>query len=430
MLAARATCCRCPPSRWTAPGRRRPRGGRSGTSPLEIPVWDATLCIQCNKCALVCPHAAIRAKVYEPAALAGAPRASSRIAFKAADLPGPRVHAPGGARGLHRLQPVRRGLPGEGQDQPAPQGDRHGSRSAPLRDCRASELRLLPRPARGGPHHAARSTSRARSSSQPLFEYSGACAGCGETPYVKLLTQLFGDRAADRQRHRLLVDLRRQPADHALHGEREGRGPAWANSLFEDNAEFGLGFRLAVGQHARAGRGAAAARSRAGSATALVAELLAARPDRARPGIAGAAASASRRCATGCRAIAGPEARAAGALADYLVKKSVWIVGGDGWAYDIGFGGLDHVLSTGRNVNILVLDTEVYSNTGGQQSKATPLGAAAKFAAAGKAIAEEGPGPAGDELRQRLRGAGRLRRQGRPDGAGVARRPRPTPGRR
>jgi pyruvate-ferredoxin/flavodoxin oxidoreductase len=225
---------------------------------------------------------------------------------------------------------------------------------------------------------------------QPLFEYSGACSGCGETPYLKLLTQLFGDR--------LLIA--NATGCSSIYGgnlpttpytEREGRGPAWANSLFEDNAEFGLGMRLALDQPAalrpRAGREPrAAARRRAGRRAA----------DRAdqggRRGRHRRAARAGRRAAAKLLAEPG-DGRGASACwpRRHLVASSVWIVGGDGWAYDIGFGGLDHVLASGRNVNILVLDTEVYSNTGGQASKSTPRGAVAKFAAGGKAIAQEGP---------------------------------------
>jgi pyruvate-ferredoxin/flavodoxin oxidoreductase len=216
---------------------------------------------------------------------------------------------------------------------------------------------------------------------EPLFEYSGACAGCGETPYLKLLTQLFGDR--------LLIA--NATGCSSIYGgnlpttpyttNRDGRGPAWSNSLFEDNAEFGFGLRLGVDAHAAGARAIVAGlANRLGDN--LAGELLNADQTREvgvfeqrarvlalRPKLAG---------------IDAPEARRLETLADYLVKKSVWLVGGDGWAYDIGYGGLDHVLASRRDVNILVLDTEVYSNTGGQQSKATPLGAVAKFAAAGK----------------------------------------------
>ncbi|HEV8267273.1 MAG TPA: thiamine pyrophosphate-dependent enzyme, partial [Thermoanaerobaculia bacterium] len=217
----------------------------------------------------------------------------------------------------------------------------------------------------------------------PLFEFSGACAGCGETPYVKLLTQLYGDRAL----------IANATGCSSIYGgnlpttpyttNRDGRGPAWANSLFEDNAEFGFGMRLAVDAHVAQAKELVTSLGGAIGET-LVGEILSA-DQSSEAGIA----EQRRRVVELRRQIAGldrSEARRLDLLADYLVKKSVWIVGGDGWAYDIGYGGLDHVLAQGRNVNILVLDTEVYSNTGGQQSKATPLGAAAKFAASGKGV--------------------------------------------
>jgi len=217
---------------------------------------------------------------------------------------------------------------------------------------------------------------------EPLFEYSGACAGCGETPYIKLMTQLFGDRAV----------IANATGCSSIYGgnlpttpyttNRDGRGPAWANSLFEDNAEFGLGIRLSLDQHER----------RAQARLQAIAPQLPA-------GLADAILRADQSSEAGIKAQRErieTLKRSALALAerdldifDYLVKKSVWIVGGDGWAYDIGYGGLDHVLASGANVNILVLDTEVYSNTGGQSSKATPTGASAKFAAAGKAAGKK-----------------------------------------
>ncbi|MCB9526329.1 MAG: 4Fe-4S binding protein, partial [Myxococcales bacterium] len=222
---------------------------------------------------------------------------------------------------------------------------------------------------------------------RPLFEYSGACAGCGETPYVKLLTQLFGDRAL----------IANATGCSSIYGGNlpttpyctndDGRGPAWSNSLFEDNAEFGLGFRLAVDQlnaHAKTLLGALAPK--------LDDELVAALRGAEQGDDAGIDAQRARvEALRGALApLAGdPQAKALLDIADYLVRKSVWIVGGDGWAYDIGYGGLDHVLASGKDVNILVLDTEVYSNTGGQASKATPLGAVAKFAADGKGLGKK-----------------------------------------
>jgi pyruvate-ferredoxin/flavodoxin oxidoreductase len=220
----------------------------------------------------------------------------------------------------------------------------------------------------------------------PLFEYSGACAGCGETPYLKLMTQLFGDR----------VLVANATGCSSIYGgnlpttpysqDRNGRGPAWSNSLFEDNAEFGLGMRLALDEHRK--HAAALAKSLASKlGETLVKGLL----EADQSSEAGIAAQRERVLALQ-QALAknpGPESERLLQLADYLVKKNVWIVGGDGWAYDIGYGGLDHVLSLRRDVNVLILDTEVYSNTGGQASKATPIGASAKFASAGKEVGKK-----------------------------------------
>jgi pyruvate-ferredoxin/flavodoxin oxidoreductase len=216
---------------------------------------------------------------------------------------------------------------------------------------------------------------------RPLFEYSGACAGCGETPYIKLMTQLYGDRVlvANATGCSSIYGANLPTTPYTV--DRNGRGPAWSNSLFEDNAEFGLGMRLALDQHMEQAVGLLnGLGSRLGDN--LVREILEA--DQSNE----AGIQAQRRRVMALKealaGIPGAEAQRLLHLADYLVKKNVWIVGGDGWAYDIGYGGLDHVLSMHRDVNVLVLDTEVYSNTGGQQSKATPTGAAAKFASAGK----------------------------------------------
>jgi pyruvate-ferredoxin/flavodoxin oxidoreductase len=221
---------------------------------------------------------------------------------------------------------------------------------------------------------------------QPLFEYSGACAGCGETPYIKLMTQLFGDR----------VLVANATGCSSIYGgnlpttpyttDPNGRGPAWSNSLFEDNAEFGLGMRLALDQHMEQAVGLLN-----GLAPKLGENLVRGLLEADQSNEAGIAAQRERVKALrdALARLPGKDSERLRLLADYLVKKNVWIVGGDGWAYDIGYGGLDHVLSMTRDVNILVLDTEVYSNTGGQQSKATPTGAAAKFASAGKEIGKK-----------------------------------------
>ena len=346
----------------------------------EIPVWDPGICIQCNKCALVCPHAAIRVKVYEPSHLADAPPTFKSIDFRASDYAGFKYTvqvAPEDCTGCtlcvmfcpakDKANPKHKSINMEPQP-PLKEAERDNyAYFLDLPDPDRSRARVL--------------DVKSTQFFQPLFEYSGACAGCGETPYIKLMTQLFGDRAL----------VANATGCSSIYGgnlpttpyctNREGRGPAWSNSLFEDNAEFGLGLRLALDSHRDAARDLLADLS-SELPDVLVRELLSA--DQSTE--AGIAAQRSRVAHLQAQLAGRPEPAAArlALLADYLVKKSVWIVGGDGWAYDIGYGGLDHVLASGRDVNILVLDTEVYSNTGGQQSKATPLGAAAKFAAAGK----------------------------------------------
>jgi pyruvate-ferredoxin/flavodoxin oxidoreductase len=352
---------------------------------LDIPVWDAAICIQCNQCALVCPHAAIRAKVYDDSALAGAPPTFKSTAYKGTDHRGQQFTiqvAPEDCTGCNLCVNV---CPAKDRTNPKHKAiDMHPQ--APLREAERAnyafflDIPELPRVDIGRIDH------KSSQFLEPLFEYSGACAGCGETPYLKLLTQLFGDR--------LLIA--NATGCSSIYGgnlpttpyttNRDGRGPAWSNSLFEDNAEFGFGFRLALDAHVAAARGLVehlGPQMGDGLAAAL---LGADQSDEA--GLA-----AQRQRVLDLRRVlaghTGAEARRLETLADYLVKKSVWLVGGDGWAYDIGYGGLDHVLASRRDVNILVLDTEVYSNTGGQQSKATPLGAAAKFAAAGKPVGKK-----------------------------------------
>jgi pyruvate-ferredoxin/flavodoxin oxidoreductase len=345
----------------------------------HIPVWDEAICIQCNKCAMVCPHAAIRVKVYDNALLADKPATLKSMPFKGTDFKGDAYTvqvAPEDCTGCGLCIEV---CPAKDKANP-----RHKSLELapqpPLREAERDNYEFflgLPEPKR------TRVSLDVKGAQffEPLFEYSGACAGCGETPYIKLMTQLFGDRTV----------IANATGCSSIYGgnlpttpyttNRDGRGPAWANSLFEDNAEFGLGMRLALDKHAEQARELLTALSpRVGDV--LVGELLAATQDDE----AGIEAQRARVVALRAKlgGIDDARARSLGELADHLVKKSVWIVGGDGWAYDIGFGGLDHVIATGKNVKILVLDTEVYSNTGGQQSKSTPKGAAAKFAADGK----------------------------------------------
>jgi pyruvate-ferredoxin/flavodoxin oxidoreductase len=348
---------------------------------LDIPVWDESICIQCNKCSLICPHAAIRPKVYDPARLAGAPATFKSTDYKGNEFKGQKYTiqvAPEDCTGCGICVSV---CPAKDKSNPkhkaidmAPQ--------TPLREAEAKNYKFflgLPAPDRT----VLKGDVKGTQFMEPLFEYSGACAGCGETPYIKLMTQLFGDRAiiANATGCSSIYGGNLPTTPYTVNAD--GRGPAWANSLFEDNAEFGMGYRLSIDKHAE-------------HATEILRELAASIGDELVAGLV----NADQTTETGIKAqrervallkeklaaLGTPRAKRLALLADYLVKKSVWIVGGDGWAYDIGYGGLDHVLASGRNVNVLVLDTEVYSNTGGQASKATPIGASAKFAMAGKSL--------------------------------------------
>jgi pyruvate-ferredoxin/flavodoxin oxidoreductase len=350
----------------------------------EIPVWDEDLCIQCGKCVLVCPHAVIRAKVYAPAQLEGALPAFKSAPARWREFDGARFTlqvSPEDCTGCALCVEI---CPAKSKSEArhkaidmAPQ--------APLHDREAASWRFfleLPETDR-----AALNPSQVKDVQllEPLFEFSGACAGCGETPYLKLLSQLFGDRAV----------IANATGCSSIYGgnqpttpwtvNRDGRGPAWANSLFEDNAEFGLGMRLALDKQAEY------ARELVGRLGWIPSDLVPALLEADQSTEAGIEAQRERvaRLKVALEGLGGPEARELLSVADALVKKSVWIVGGDGWAYDIGYGGLDHVLASGVKVNILVLDTEVYSNTGGQMSKATPRAAVAKFAAGGKTTAKK-----------------------------------------
>ena len=348
----------------------------------EIPIWDPSICIDCAKCALVCPHAAIRMKVYDPAALDGAPEGFKSKEWRSRDLPGMLMTiqvAPDDCTGC--------GICVETCPAKSKEEVRHKSidLEPKLEHLEAERAAFdffvdLPPIDRTTVEVA---TVKGSQMLEPLFEYSGACEGCGETPYLKLLTQLYGDRMMVANATGCSSIYGGNLPTTPWSANAEGRGPAWSNSLFEDNAEFGLGMRLALdaqGEQARR----------------LVAEVV---PELAPAILEGADARDEAEIAAQRARVAELEARLAGidtpearrleALTTTLVRKSVWIVGGDGWAYDIGFGGLDHVLASGRDVNVLVLDTEVYSNTGGQASKSTPRGAVAKFAAGGKQTAKK-----------------------------------------
>lgn len=353
----------------------------------EIPVWNADLCIQCNKCTFTCPHAAIRAKAYPESALEGAPQGFQSAPFRGAGLPDRQYTLQVAAEDCTGCYLCVEVCPVKDKTQPGKKA-LDMQLQLPLREQERERFAFFSQLPELSPDEV-RLDVKHTQLLQPLFEFSGACAGCGETPYIKLLTQLFGDRAL----------IANATGCSSIYGgnlpttpyttNAAGRGPAWANSLFEDNAEFGLGFRLAVdalGKQARFLLRKWAPRLDVGLVDGLLAE-----PGRA-PGDHVAQRARVEQLKTALTPHLGgsdPSAAELHKLADYLVQKSVWIVGGDGWAYDIGFGGLDHVLASDADVNILVLDTEVYSNTGGQQSKATPLGAAAKFAAGGKTAAKK-----------------------------------------
>jgi pyruvate-ferredoxin/flavodoxin oxidoreductase len=346
----------------------------------EIPVWDEKICIQCAKCVAICPHATIRAKVYEPAALANAP-----ATFKSADSRNPDFKG-----WKFTLQIAAEDCTGCALCvDVCPARNKTEARLKAINMRPQAPLRL---PERDNwnfflnlPEVDRRKIKvtqlRQQQLLRPLFEFSGACAGCGETPYLKMLTQLFGDRAviANATGCSSIYGGNLPTTPYAKNAE--GRGPTWCNSLFEDNAEFGLGFRISIDQQKE-------------FATELAKQLAPKLGDDLVNGIINADQSDEAGIYEQRERVAvlkeklsqldSPEANLLLSLADQLVKKSVWIVGGDGWAYDIGYGGLDHVLASGRKVNVLVLDTEVYSNTGGQMSKSTPRGAVAKFAAGGK----------------------------------------------
>ncbi|QPN55764.1 pyruvate:ferredoxin (flavodoxin) oxidoreductase [Synechococcus sp. CBW1107] len=367
----------------------------------SVPVWEADLCVQCGKCVMVCPHAVIRAKVVEPAALADAPEGfvstpardphwsglSFTLQVAGEDCTGCGLCVEV-CPARDRTEPRRKAINMAPQRPLREQLRRHWdyTLSLPSPDRRDLDLRHI----------------RQQQLQEPLFEFSGACGGCGETPYIKLATQLFGDRmvVANATGCSSIYGGNLPTTPWSANGD--GRGPAWSNSLFEDNAEFGLGFRVAFDQRRAMAQQLLrelAAGSGAWVPAALAAALIEAdQSDEAglheqRLRVAELRSLLEPRLATGeTPDHHGPQAEAARTLltlADDLVKRSVWLIGGDGWAYDIGSAGIDHVLASGADVNILVLDTEVYSNTGGQMSKATPLGAVAKFASGGKASAKK-----------------------------------------
>jgi pyruvate-ferredoxin/flavodoxin oxidoreductase len=357
---------------------------------LEIPEWDPDVCIQCGKCVMVCPHAAIRHKVYDASLLDKAPDTFKSTKARGRDFPEGSQYtiqvAPEDCTGctlcIEACPAKNKKEVGKKAINMVPQ--------PPIRKQERENYKFfldeIPDMDR---REIKVHTVKGSQFLKPLFEYSGACAGCGETPYVKLISQLFGDR----------MIIANATGCSSIYGgnlptfpytkDQNGRGPAWSNSLFEDNAEFGFGYRLTFDKFNE-------------YAKELVTQLSSKLGDELVTGLLEADQSTEagiydqrERVAALKEKLASnssSEAKQLLSIADYLVKKSVWVLGGDGWAYDIGYGGLDHVLASGRNVNVLVMDTEVYSNTGGQMSKSTPLGAVAKFAAAGKPLPKKDMG--------------------------------------
>jgi pyruvate-ferredoxin/flavodoxin oxidoreductase len=361
----------------------------------EVPVWDPDVCIDCGKCAIVCPHAAIQIKVFEPDALDGAPASFLSKPFRDRDLGDHLLTvqvAPDDCTGcgvcVESCPAVSRSDVGHKAIDMTPidallDGDDEASEHT-VREVereRFAYFESIPYLDRDQVRH---DTVKHSQTLQPLFEFSGACAGCGETPYLKLLSQLFGDRSV----------IANATGCSSIYGgnlpttpwgtNADGRGPAWSNSLFEDNAEFGLGIRLGLDEQRDLARHLVS--QLAGEIGDELADdlLQVPQPDEAAVSAQRARVVELRRRLAGVQGASAELARDLEVVADALVRRDVWIVGGDGWAYDIGFGGLDHVLASGADVNVLVLDTEVYSNTGGQASKATPRGAVAKFATSGK----------------------------------------------
>jgi pyruvate-ferredoxin/flavodoxin oxidoreductase len=349
---------------------------------VDVPAWDANLCIQCGQCGIVCPHSVIRAKYYEEEALTGAPDGFPSAPVNARGFPGSRFtlqvyveDCTGCAICVENCPAISPTDPGHKAINMIDKGPRLETERR-----NTAFFETLPLPQRSRVNFA---NVRGVQFLEPLFEFSGACAGCGETPYLKLLSQLFGNR----------LQIANATGCSSIYGGNlpttpwrtgaDGRGPAWSNSLFEDNAEFGLGYRLAIDRQTEAAR-------------ALLEKVAGQVGDDLATAILTAPQVTESDLTVQRERIAALKSKLEGhtdedsvnllALIDFLARRSVWIVGGDGWAYDIGYGGLDHVLAQGRDVNLLVLDTEVYSNTGGQASKATPLGASAKFAAAGKRV--------------------------------------------
>ncbi|HEY3308808.1 MAG TPA: pyruvate:ferredoxin (flavodoxin) oxidoreductase [Desulfuromonadaceae bacterium] len=356
---------------------------------IEIPVWEEQLCIQCGICSFVCPHASLRMKAYDPKLLKGASKTFKSADCKITEMAGKKLTIQVAPEDCTGCGACAYNCPAKDKNDPNHKAlNMHFQ--PPLRAQEAENFEFFLNLPDVDATQVKLETLRSNQLIRPLFEFSGACAGCGETPFLKLISQLFGDRML----------IANATGCTSIYGgnlpttpwaqRADGRGPAWSNSLFEDNAEFGFGMRLTVDQFNK-------------SALEYVSELAGSKSFAANAKLLKEIVSADQSTQAGIEAqrgrvdklkvaLKGNRERVAKLLvpiADYLVKKSVWCIGGDGWAYDIGYGGLDHVIASGKNINLLVLDTEVYSNTGGQASKSTPLGAVAQFAAGGKMVAKK-----------------------------------------
>jgi pyruvate-ferredoxin/flavodoxin oxidoreductase len=353
-----------------------------------VAAWDPDLCIQCGNCSFVCPHSVIRSKFFEAGQLAGAPEGFQAMPLDAVGLPDSRYTLQVYAEDCTGCGLCVEACPASAPGDPGRKAINLAARE-PLVAGARSNIAFFETIPVNDRSRVDFGTVRGTQFLQPLFEFSGACAGCGETPYLKLVSQLFGDR----------LMIANATGCSSIYGgnlpttpwttDKAGRGPTWSNSLFEDNAEFGLGFRLAADQHLTlARRRLAELKDKLGPGGPELAEAILAAPQRREAEYAAQRERVTELKLRLDRLDAGTDPVAADlkSVVDNLVRRSVWIVGGDGWAYDIGSGGLDHVLASGRDVNVLVMDTEVYSNTGGQSSKSTPIGAVAKFAAAGKSV--------------------------------------------
>jgi pyruvate-ferredoxin/flavodoxin oxidoreductase len=352
-----------------------------------VPAWEPDLCVQCGRCSFVCPHSIIRAKYCDESSLEAAPPSFKSAPINGRGYPGTRF----------TLQSYIEDCTGCGlcvEVCPAYSPTQAGIKAinlrpkAPMLEAERANIAFFERLPVNERARVDFANVRGIQFLEPLFEFSGACAGCGETPYLKLLSQLFGDRMMVANATGCSSIYGANLPVTAWSTNHEGRGPAWSNSLFEDNAEFGLGFRLAADKHLALATTLLTSLAPMLGTAPVTAILTAPQTQESeirvqRLRVAELKARLRQLASTS------DVARDLLSVVDHLVRRSVWIVGGDGWAYDIGSGGLDHVLASGRDVNILVLDTEVYSNTGGQASKATPLGAVAKFASAGKRVARK-----------------------------------------